>query len=103
MVTLTLTPEGPARPYWTLTSRGVAWLAQRPPLKRSAPCPRSAFCFYPRERLTVEPTKTYWIGKVQVSYPSILGHREKTEKEKGKTRSHTRLTTAVETAWLAAG
>jgi len=54
---ITLTSEGPAQPSWTVDCI-AAWVAQKPPLKRSAPRPRYVTAFprgndWARNRQTV--------------------------------------------------
>src|SRR5262245_25206601 len=79
---LTLTPEGPARPYWTLTPHGVAWVAQRPPLVAERAKSTMRYCFYPRERLTVEPIKTVLaLARCKCPTYPVLRAGEKTARE----------------------
>jgi hypothetical protein len=71
---ITLAPEGPARPCWTLTpSSGECDLSMNP-TQAERTSSKLRYCFYPRERLTVEHANSIGFGKVQVSYLSTLAH-----------------------------
>jgi NADPH:quinone reductase-like Zn-dependent oxidoreductase len=72
-------PEGAARAMvWTVDARrGVAWVARRPPLKRSAPASKGRGCCSPWERVTTEPANSMQLGKVQAVQLHILPDRHK--------------------------
>ena len=58
---LTLTPEGPARPYETVTSSRCGVVSSKTTAQAQRTTSKIRSCFYPRERLTVEPANTIWL------------------------------------------
>src|SRR5215469_6896430 len=78
---LTLAPEGPARPQADVTDSEAVL---QPKLSSSSgTTSKVRSCFYPRERFTVERRKHDSVGKVQSVRPSILAQRGETGKGRG--------------------
>ena len=96
--------KGLPGPTGRFIHRRVAWVARRTPAQADGTRSNCAPAFTQASDLAWNPPKHDSIGKVQDVLPSILAQASRTGKRAGLlAQASTCLTTAVETAWLAAG